>query len=76
MSAEQKKVVMVIEGMHCGHCAETIRDGLKKVPGVVDAEVIYTTGKSRVTYDAGAAQVDDLVKAIQDMGYKVKEIRQ
>ena len=71
-----KKVTLMIDGMHCGHCAAAITDSLKKVKGVKDAETVYTTGKSKVVIDPEAAKVDDLVKAVKDAGYTVKSIKE
>ena len=71
-----KKVTLMIDGMHCGHCAAAITDSLKKVKGVKDAETVYTTGKSKVVIDPEAAKLDDLVKAVKDAGYTVKSIKE
>ena len=72
----EKKVTLVLEGMHCGHCAEAIADGLKKMKGVKSAEVVYTTGKGRVVFDPDAVKVEDLVKKVQSLGYNVKSVKE
>jgi copper chaperone len=72
----EKKVTLIIEGMHCGHCAETIANGLKNAKGVRSAEVVYTTGKARVVYDDSAASVEDLVRMVKDLGYEVKTVKE
>ena len=72
----EKKVALMLEGMHCGHCAEAIADGLKKMKGVKSAEVVYTTGKGRVVYDPDAVKVEDLIKKVQSLGYNVKSVRE
>ena len=71
-----KKVTLMIEGMHCGHCAAAVTDSLKKVKGVKEAETVYTTGKARVVVDPDAAKTDDLVKAVTDAGYAVKSVKE
>lgn len=73
--SEAKKAVISIEGMHCGHCANAIADALKKMKGVSEAEVLFTTGKARVMYDPDAVKPDDFAKAIQALGYTVKGIK-
>lgn len=72
----EKKVTLMLEGMHCGHCAETVANGLKKLKGVKSAEVVYTTGKGKVVYDPDIVKVDDLVKTVTDLGYSVKGVKE
>jgi copper chaperone CopZ len=76
MIAVEKKVALIIEGMHCGHCAEAIANGLKKLNGVRSAEVVYTTGKARVVYDGDALKIDDLIKTVKELGYSVKSYKE
>ncbi len=66
----------MLEGMHCGHCAETVANGLKKLKGVKSAEVVYTTGKGKVVYDPDIVKVDDLVKTVTGLGYSVKGVKE
>lgn len=68
----EKKVTIMIEGMHCNHCSAAIAEGLKKLKGVVSADVLFTTGKAKVVYDPEAVKVDDMVKVVKDLGYMVK----
>jgi copper chaperone CopZ len=68
----EKKVTLLLDGMHCGHCAEAIASGLKKAKGVKSVEVVYTTGKGKVVYDPDVVKVDDLVKVVEGLGYGVK----
>ena len=71
-----KKVTLVIEGMHCGHCAAAITESLKKVKGVREAETVYTTGKARVLIDPEVAKTEDLVKAVAEAGFTVKSFKE
>ncbi len=72
----EKKVTLMLDGMHCGHCAETVANGLKKMKGVKSAEVVYTTGKGRVVYDPDVVKVADLVKTVESLGYAVKSYKE
>ncbi len=72
----QKKVTIMMEGMHCAHCAAAIAEGLKKRKGVVSADVLYTTDRAKAVYDPDAVKVDDMVKVIKDLGYGVKCIKE
>jgi copper chaperone CopZ len=72
----EKKVTITIEGMHCNHCSAAIAEGLKKLNGIKNADVLFTTGKAKVVYDPDAVKVDDMVKVIKDLGYNVKGIKE
>ena len=63
-----------IEGMMCGHCEMHVKKALEAISGVTKAEVSHTDGKAVVTLDKS---VDDaiLIKAVDDEGYKVTEIK-
>jgi len=71
-----KKVTLLIEGMHCGHCAAAVTDSLKKVKGVKEAETVFTTGKAKVVVESDVAKTDDLVKAVVEAGYTVKSVKE
>jgi copper chaperone CopZ len=72
----EKKVTLLLDGMHCGHCAEAIANGLKKVKGVKSAEVVYTTSKAKVVYDPDAVKAEELVKTVTALGYSVKGVKE
>src|SRR3989344_361071 len=63
-----KTTRLAIEGMHCASCANIITRGLKKVPGVQEANVNYGTHKATVIHDA-AVQQEQLVQAVNSKGY-------
>jgi copper chaperone len=57
-----------VEGMHCGHCRQTVRSALKAVGGVDDAEVSLETGVARVRH-LPSVTVRDLLEAVKSCGY-------
>ena len=63
-----------IEGMMCGHCEMHVKKALEAISGVTKAEVSHTDGKAVVTLEKS---VDDaiLIKAVDDEGYKVTDIK-
>ncbi len=65
-----KSVVLKIEGMHCGGCAQSVKRLLEREPGVQSAEVTYETGEARVQFDP--AQLDErrLIAVVQQPGYQ------
>lgn len=66
---------LAIEGMTCASCVGRVERTLKAVPGVTEANVNLATERANVTIGAGAATAN-LIKAIQDAGYKAREIGQ
>ena len=65
-------VELAVTGMSCANCAMTVEKALiEKVPGVVKASVNFAAEHALVEYIPTAANVDDMVAAIEDAGYGV-----
>ena len=45
------KKILKIKGMHCASCATLIERKLKKVPGIINANVNYATEKASVEFE-------------------------
>jgi Cu+-exporting ATPase len=60
-----------IDGMTCASCVARVERALKKVPGVVEAEVNLATEQARVVTQAGGAGRDALAAAIERTGFSV-----
>ncbi len=58
-----------ITGMHCASCVAVNTKALKKVPGVIDANVNYGTAQATVTYDPSLAKPEHFVEAVKSRGY-------
>ena|SRR5579871_1072351 len=68
-TGSQADITLALEGMSCASCALRIEKGLKKVPGVVDANVNLATERATVRYDPTRASVDDLLAKVKATGY-------
>jgi len=68
-----QKTTLKITGMHCASCAANISKGLKKLPGVKEAEVNFTTAKADVEYDEASVDAEKLKKIVIATGYGVDE---
>jgi len=64
---------LAITGMTCANCVTTIEKGLKKLGGVIDANVNLATEKALVTVVPGQIARRDVVKQIELIGYGVVE---
>ena len=69
-AAEQKTVVLKVEGMTCGGCSSSVNKKLGATPGVVSCKADHTAGTATVTYTAGKVAEADLVAAINKLGFK------
>ncbi len=61
---------LLIEGMHCAACSLTIEDALRRVPGVLTAEVSAGSHRARVVWSCEAVQPSAWMRAIQAAGYR------
>jgi len=59
-----------IEGMTCASCAMRVEKGLKKVPGVADAQVNLATEKATVAYNPTLTGVEQMEQKVEAVGYK------
>lgn len=62
------KQTFPIVGMHCSGCAGALTRVIKKVPGVADATVTYTTEKATIEYDPGGIDWEKLAEAVSSIG--------
>ncbi len=67
----QARAELPITGMTCANCANTVGRVLRKVPGVLDANVNLATEKASVSYIPGTATRADLIAAVEKAGYGV-----
>ncbi|MBW3545354.1 MAG: cation transporter, partial [Bacteroidetes bacterium] len=63
------KKTIPVTGMTCAGCASSVESTLQTQPGVVGAGVNYATQQAWVEYDPQQVSLQDLQKAIQDVGY-------
>jgi Cu2+-exporting ATPase len=61
---------VIIEGMHCAACALTIEDALKRVQGVVSADVSAGSHRAKVVWVSHSVLPSVWMKAVNDTGYR------
>ena len=62
--------VFEVSGMHCGSCALLIDDALEDLPGVLSTQTTVKQGRATVELDASRSSPDDVVRAIEELGYQ------
>ena len=45
-----------IQNLCCANCARKIEDGIKKIPGVIDAKLVFMTQKLNLETEDGAME--------------------
>ena len=71
--AGTQESVLEVDGMTCGSCVDRIQAALKKVDGVQDARVDLSLNEAFVTHDPSQVSREELVQAINALGYKASE---
>jgi copper chaperone CopZ len=69
--ANDKLLVIKIEGMHCHKCEAAIRKALAANPGVHEVEVDFPSRQASVLFDPSAVSVRELTQSVASAGYKV-----
>jgi copper chaperone CopZ len=69
--SENKRMVLKIAGMHCNGCAMSVTRALKKVTGVVSAEV-HLSSNTAVVEAGEDVTLDALTAAVKKAGYKAE----
>ncbi len=59
-----------VQGMTCASCVGRVERTLKKQPGVQGATVNLATEQAAVTVEAGTVDVEGLLRAVNDAGYR------
>src|SRR5712691_11458369 len=75
-TGETCRATFALEGMTCASCAMRIEKGLKKVPGVMDAQVNLATERATVTYDPAQTVPEQMIQKVETVGYKATELSQ
>jgi copper chaperone CopZ len=62
------RILLLVSGMGCPHCATRVRNGLLLLDGVHDAEVLLNMRMAEVYFDEKKVSVEMLVQAVAGAG--------
>jgi len=65
---------IAIEGMTCASCVGRVERAIKKLPGVVEANVNLATETATVAYLPDAVSLDRIEQAVADAGYRARPV--
>lgn len=63
---------LLVEGMSCQHCKQSIETSLKQLDGVKEVTAYYNEGYVNVNFDDNQIKLDQIVQEIEDLGFDVK----
>ncbi|HET8944473.1 MAG TPA: copper-translocating P-type ATPase [Dehalococcoidia bacterium] len=66
-----EEITLPVSGMFCAACVRKVEKVLKGLPGVEDVTVNLSAEKAGVAYDPAACSVEEMERAISDIGYEV-----
>ncbi|WP_100639519.1 heavy-metal-associated domain-containing protein [Marinobacter salexigens] len=66
------KIILRSDELNCPSCVPKIEKALGQVTGVNHAKVHFSTGRIEVEYDAEQVKTDQLVSAVQNVGYEAR----
>lgn len=62
---------VLVEGMHCAACASRVENALRRVPGVLAAEVSAGSHRARILWQANRTRPSAWIHAVESAGYSV-----
>lgn len=68
-----KVITCDVEGMTCTGCEVNVKMAVNKIDGVIEVKASFTDGTAEVTVDPEKVSEQDVIDAINKMGYKAKK---
>ena len=66
-----QKEVFQVEGMSCNHCKMAVETAVKKLPGMLLAEVELTAKTLQVEYEGEKTNSLQIRQAVEEAGFEV-----
>lgn len=68
--------VLMVQGMYCAACADTVECALQDLPGVRSARVHAATRRLMLQWEPGATRMSSLADAVGQAGYRLLPLQQ
>jgi P-type Cu2+ transporter len=66
---ELREASLILEGIVCAACVWLNERHIRQLPGVVSAEINFSTHRARVVWDASRIELSQILHAVQEIGY-------
>ncbi len=70
--SKEEKITIAVGGMTCAACVNRIEKGLRKIEGVIEAQVNLATERATILYHPEKVGKSEFRKTIEDLGYEVR----
>ncbi|MCU7497600.1 MAG: cadmium-translocating P-type ATPase, partial [Ignavibacteria bacterium] len=64
---------LLVTGMDCPDCAAKVEKAVKRMPGVIDAIVVFPAGRLNVEYNSKQIGITQVLDKIKKLGYEARE---
>ncbi|AOW15628.1 ATPase P [Hydrogenophaga crassostreae] len=68
--------VLMVQGMYCAACADTVECALQDLPGVKSAQVHAATRRLTVRWDPAVTRISSLAQVVGETGYRLLPMQQ
>ena len=65
-----REASLILEGIVCAACIWLNERHLQQLPGVIAADINFSTHRARVRWDNSRIKLSDILKAVQEIGYQ------
>lgn len=73
--AKKQKAEFKITGMTCNACSSKVTNNVKKVNGILNAQVSHENGNAVVEFDGSKTTMAQIQQAIKSSGFQVTEAK-
>jgi copper chaperone len=63
--------ILIVDGITCGHCVDTIKDTVGNLDGVFSLDVDVEKKQVIVEFDEKTTKLEDLIDKIEGIGFEV-----
>jgi len=70
----QTNVRLRVDGMTCQGCVRSVEGKLSALSGIASAHVDLEAGQAAVEYDDARAQPDQMIAALEDIGFQASRV--
>ena len=64
-----------LETLTCPSCAAKIEGAIKRLKGINEIQVLFSSSRVKVTFDEALTDVTEIVKTIEALGFDVLSIK-
>ncbi|MGQ0550346.1 MAG: heavy-metal-associated domain-containing protein [Armatimonadota bacterium] len=74
MASELQTKTIKVRGITCADCVTTIAGGVKRLPGTQKVSGNLTQSTVKVAFEPDKVSLEEIVKAIEGVGYPVERV--